>query len=107
MPPDPWFPKARPIMIALILVTTSLAGCLGDDATLEEVSSSTESLGTVYTSTWHVQDLVQNIAGDKVDVQLLAPSNIQSTIMSQQAQICFTFVMRTYSSITASDLKHG
>ena len=69
------YPKARPIMIALILVTTSLAGCLGDEATLEEVRS-TESLGTVYTSTWHVQDLVQNIAGDKVDVQLLAPSNI-------------------------------
>ena len=66
-------PNARPIMIALILVTTSLAGCLGDDSTLEE---GTESLGTVYTSTWHVQDLVQNIAGDKVDVQLLAPSNI-------------------------------
>ena len=69
------YPKARPVMIAILLVATSLAGCLST----EEVADQPETeatLGTVYTSTWHVQDLVENIAGDRVNVELLAPSNV-------------------------------
>ena len=62
------YPKARPIMIAILLVATSLAGCLSTEDNVEK--------DTVYTSTWHVQDLVENIAGDFVNVELLAPTNV-------------------------------
>ena len=62
------YPKARPIMIAILLVATSLAGCLSTEDNVEK--------DTVYTSTWHIQDLVENIAGDFVNVELLAPTNV-------------------------------
>ena len=62
------YPKARPIMIAILLVATSIAGCLSTEDNVEK--------DTVYTSTWHIQDLVENIAGDFVNVELLAPTNV-------------------------------
>ena len=60
----------KPLLLALMLIASSLAGCLGTGDETED------SLGTVMVSTYHVQQLAEAVGGDLVDVQLLSPSNI-------------------------------
>jgi ABC-type Zn uptake system ZnuABC Zn-binding protein ZnuA len=62
--------KSSPLLLALMLITSSLAGCLGTG------DDSDDGLGTVMVSTYHVQQLAEAVGGDLVDVQLLSPSNI-------------------------------
>ena len=62
--------KSSPLLLALMLITSSLAGCLGT------TDDSDDGLGTVMVSTYHVQQLAEAVGGDLVDVQLLSPSNI-------------------------------
>ncbi len=62
--------KSSPLLLALMLITSSLAGCLGTGDDTED------GLGTVMVSTYHVQQLAEAVGGDLVDVQLLSPSNI-------------------------------
>ena len=61
---------SKPLLLALMLITSSLAGCLGTGDDTED------GLGTVMVSTYHVQQLAEAVGGDLVDVQLLSPSNI-------------------------------
>ncbi len=62
--------NSSPLLLALMLITSSLAGCLGTGDDTED------GLGTVMVSTYHVQQLAEAVGGDLVDVQLLSPSNI-------------------------------
>ncbi len=59
----------KPLLLALMLIASSLAGCLGN-------ADEDDGLGTVMVSTYHVQQLAEAVGGDLVDVQLLSPSNI-------------------------------
>jgi len=61
---------SKPLLLALMLIASSLAGCLGTGDDTED------GLGTVMVSTYHVQQLAEAVGGDLVDVQLLSPSNI-------------------------------
>ena len=61
---------SKPLLLALMLIASSLAGCLGN------TDEGDDSLGTVMVSTYHVQQLAEAVGGDIVDVQLLSPSNI-------------------------------
>ena len=61
---------SKPLLLALMLIASSLAGCLGN------TDEGDDSLGTVMVSTYHVQQLAEAVGGDLVDVQLLSPSNI-------------------------------
>ena len=58
------------LLTASILIFSSLAGCLGT------VDSEDESKGTVLVSTYHVEQIVSAIAGDTLNVETLAPSNV-------------------------------
>ena len=58
------------LLTASILIFSSLAGCLGT------VDSEDESKGTVLVSTYHVEQIVSAIAGDTLNVEILAPSNV-------------------------------
>lgn len=58
------------ILISSLLIFSSLAGCLGD--TEEEEATK----ATVVVSTYHVEQLVSAIAGDTLNVEILAPSNV-------------------------------
>ena len=58
------------LLTASILIFSSLAGCLGT------VDSDDESKGTVIVSTYHVEQIVSAIAGDTLNVEILAPSNV-------------------------------
>ena len=61
---------SKPLLLALMLIVSSLAGCLGN------TDEGDDSLGTVMVSTYHVQQLAEAVGGDLVDVQLLSPTNI-------------------------------
>ncbi|MEG3602758.1 MAG: zinc ABC transporter substrate-binding protein [Candidatus Thermoplasmatota archaeon] len=61
---------SKPLLLALMLIASSLAGCLGN------TDEGDDSLGTVMVSTYHVQQLAEAVGGDLVNVQLLSPSNI-------------------------------
>ena len=60
---------SKPLLLALMLIASSLAGCLGN-------AEEDDGLGTVMVSTYHVKQLAEAVGGDLVDVQLLSPSNI-------------------------------
>jgi len=62
--------KSSPLLLALMLIASSLAGCIANDG------DEHDGLGTVMVSTYHVQQLAEAVGGDLVDVQLLSPSNI-------------------------------
>ena len=59
------------LLTASILIFSSLAGCLG---TVDEEDEA--SKGTVIVSTYHVEQIVSAIAGDTLNVEILAPSNV-------------------------------
>ena len=58
----------RAMVTSLILVLSSLAGCLGNDMDEEDV--------TVMVSTYHIGQLVKAIAGDDVDMEFISQDNI-------------------------------
>ncbi len=57
------------VLMASVLVFSSIAGCLGGDDDAEEKR-------TVIVSTYHVEQIVSAIVGDTVNVEILAPSNV-------------------------------
>ena len=59
----------RAVLVSLLMIFSSLAGCLSTDE--EE-----EDIGTIMASTYHVQQLVKAIVGDDVSVELMSTSNI-------------------------------
>ena len=59
------------LLTASILLFSSLAGCLGTEDVEDETSK-----GTVIVSTYHVEQIVSAIAGDTLNVEILAPSNV-------------------------------
>ena len=69
----------RVLLMSSVLIFSSLAGCLGGDSSGENDSSNTDDgvnkLGKVLVSTYHVEQLVSAVAGDLVEVNLIAPSN--------------------------------
>ena len=79
--------RMRVVFVSLIMIFSSLAGCIGDEdlETIEEVTDLLNDatnttlnnttvdlgvLGTVMVSTYHVGELVKGIAGDHVDLEL-------------------------------------
>ena len=58
------------VLMASVLVFSSIAGCLGN------VDDEEESKRTVIVSTYHVEQIVSAIAGDTLNVEILAPSNV-------------------------------
>ncbi|MDG1548767.1 MAG: metal ABC transporter substrate-binding protein, partial [Candidatus Poseidoniaceae archaeon] len=62
----------RAVLVSLLMIFSSLAGCLEAD----NDESTTEEIGTIMASTYHVQQLVQAIVGDEVTVELMSTSNI-------------------------------
>ena len=61
----------RAVLVSLLMIFSSLAGCLSTDE--EE-----EDIGTIMASTYHVQQLVQSIVGDDVTVELMSTSRSHS-----------------------------
>ena len=59
------------LLTASILIFSSLAGCLGS---VDEEDEATK--GSVIVSTYHVEQIVSAIAGDTLNVETLAPSNV-------------------------------
>ena len=78
----------RVLFVSLIMILSSLAGCIGD--TEEDAKDDSESnndadagnqtvvldFGKIMVSTYHVGELVSAIVGDTADVQLMSTSNI-------------------------------
>ena len=65
----------RAMLTSLILIFSSLAGCLGDDVDADE-SANEDAYGTVMVSTYHVGELVKAIAGDDVVLEYMSQDNI-------------------------------
>ena len=63
------------LMLSLVLVLSSLAGCLSADEE-EQEETENEVLGKVMVSTYHVGELVSTVAGDTLDVEIISPSNV-------------------------------
>ena len=66
------------LLMSSVMIFSSLAGCLGGDSSDEDDSSNTSvnQLGKVLVSTYHVEQLVSAVAGDLVEVNMIAPSSI-------------------------------
>ncbi len=58
----------RAALMSLVLVLSSLAGCLGGD----EEEDPTED-PKILVSTYHVAELVSAVAGDTLDVEIISP----------------------------------
>jgi ABC-type Zn uptake system ZnuABC Zn-binding protein ZnuA/Ca2+-binding EF-hand superfamily protein len=67
---------SRALFVSLIMIFSSLAGCLGDEANGDGDDSSTQSLGKVMVSTYHIGELVKGIAGETVDMEYMSLANI-------------------------------
>ena len=61
----------RVLFVSLIMILSSLAGCIGDDD--EETKA---DFGKIMVSTYHVGELVSAIVGDTAEVELMSTSNI-------------------------------
>ncbi|MEC9090355.1 MAG: zinc ABC transporter substrate-binding protein, partial [Candidatus Thermoplasmatota archaeon] len=62
----------RVILVSLLMIFSSLAGCLeGDEEVVDE-----GSVGTVMVSTYHVGELVKAVAGDRVTLEYMSQDNI-------------------------------
>ena len=57
----------RAALMSLVLVLSSLAGCLGGEE---------EEDPTIMVSTYHVGELVSAVVGDKLTVEVISPSNV-------------------------------
>ena len=53
----------RVVLVSLIMIMSSLAGCLSTDT--EEVTEDVATLGKVVASTYHVEQLLKAVAGDR------------------------------------------
>jgi ABC-type Zn uptake system ZnuABC Zn-binding protein ZnuA len=65
----------RAMLTSLILIFSSLAGCLGDDADGESTANE-NAYGSVMVSTYHIGELVKAIAGDDVVLEYMSQDNI-------------------------------
>ena len=70
----------RALSVSMILILSSLAGCLSDDETTVIPDDNLDDLvvnyGTVMVSTYHVGELVSAVAGDSVTVEYMSQDNI-------------------------------
>ena len=66
--------RKRALTASLLLILSSLAGCLGND--LEDEVVNEESLGTVLVSTYHVGELASAVGGDLVTVEMMSTMNV-------------------------------
>jgi len=62
----------KALLVSFVLITSSLAGCLGNDDE-EDLEG---KYGTVMVSTYHVGELVNAIAGDTVNIEMMSQDNI-------------------------------
>ena len=58
----------KALLVSFVLITSSLAGCLGDDETDDE--------WTVMVSTYHVGEIAKAIGGSSVNVEMMSLDNI-------------------------------
>ena len=66
----------RAMLTSLILIFSTLAGCLEGDTETPGSDNSAESLGTVMVSTYHIGELVKGIAGEQVVLEYMSQDNI-------------------------------
>ena len=66
----------RVLFVSAIMILSSLAGCLGGLNDTSDDGDSTESLGVVMVSTYHVGELVKGIAGSQVTMEYMSLDNI-------------------------------
>ena len=74
----------RSVLLSVLMITSSLAGCLGDGADDADdtdvvdpiVVDPDTSFGSVMVSTYHVGELVKAVAGDHVDLHYMSQDNI-------------------------------
>ena len=80
-----------------MMILASLAGCIGTDDLVDD-DTSTESLGTVIASTYHVEQLASAVGGDLVSVEMMSTMNVpvhdyepsaQDIIRLNQADVFF------------------
>ena len=66
----------RVLLMSSVLIFSSLAGCLGGDSSEDDsTTNGVNQLGKVLVSTYHVEQLVSAVAGDLVEVNMVAPTN--------------------------------
>jgi len=67
----------RALSVSLILILSSLAGCLADDEIVtSDVELDDENYGAVMVSTYHVGQLVSAVAGDSITIEYMSQDNI-------------------------------
>ena len=70
----------RSILLSVLMITSSLAGCLGDEAEdaddSEQIVDPITVFGSVMVSTYHVGELVKAVAGEHVEMHYMSQDNI-------------------------------
>ncbi|MCH1422799.1 MAG: zinc ABC transporter substrate-binding protein [Candidatus Poseidoniaceae archaeon] len=68
--------RKRAMLLSLLLIFSTLAGCLDASNETSSEEENGDSLGTVMVSTYHIGELVKAVAGDRVDLQYMSLDNI-------------------------------
>mgnify|MGYP003324616322 FL=1 len=70
----------RSILLSVLMITSSLAGCLGDTEDSTDDTNLIEDpitvFGSVMVSTYHVGELVKAVAGEHVEIDYMSQDNI-------------------------------
>ena len=78
----------RVLLMSSVLIFSSLAGCLGGDSSEDDsTTNGVNQLGKVLVSTYHVEQLVSAVAGDLVEVNMIAPKIHRFMITNPQLKI--------------------
>ena len=67
--------KSSALIFAIVMVFSSFVGCIETDEE-SDAATSPSSLGNVMVSTYHVAELARAVGGDRVNVEIISPSNV-------------------------------
>ena len=66
------------LVFSIVMVFSSFVGCIDteEENVTDDVNTDIVSLGNVMVSTYHVAELVRAVGGDRVNVEIISPSNV-------------------------------
>ena len=66
------------LVISIVMVFSSFVGCIDteEESVTDDTNTDIVSLGNVMVSTYHVAELVRAVGGDRVNVEIISPSNV-------------------------------
>ena len=69
--------KNLALVFSVVMVLSSFAGCIeSEDDAATSTTLDDSVLGNVMVSTYHVAELARAVGGDRINVEIISPSNV-------------------------------